>query len=181
MRNRRRHQGVLLCAAALAPFALAACGDDEEDFDPIPARNAAALETQLDQVADRVDRGICGSARSQVDELRDKVAALPDGIDPDLREALDDGVDRLADLVESDENCRPEEDEDETDTQTTETEPPEEEPEEEEEVPEEEQPPPETQTQPPPEPEPEPEPGGTPAPEEDPGAVITPRGNGRGR
>jgi hypothetical protein len=109
---------LLAVAVSVAALAGAGCGDDEE-FDPIPADDADALIQQLDQVADGVDRGRCGGPRFQVGELEEKVARLPDGIDPDLRQALEDGLARLRELV--DEECGRDEEDQETDTQETET------------------------------------------------------------
>ncbi|HWH44906.1 MAG TPA: hypothetical protein VNT32_09255, partial [Thermoleophilaceae bacterium] len=106
-------------------LALGACGSSDDEFDPIPASNAEAILTQLDQVEERCDAGQTNSALFQVRELQNKADALPDGIDPALREAIRDGIDRLSRLVEAD--CS-EEEPVETDTQPDETTPTEPEP-----------------------------------------------------
>ena len=97
------------------------CGSDDEEGEPIPAADAQALVTQLDQTEQLVEDGTCRGARFQVTgdgQLEDKVAALPEDVDADVRQALEDGLDRLADLI--DDECGQDE---ETETDTTETEP----------------------------------------------------------
>ena len=173
----KRSAGTVLAAFALLG---AGCGSDDEEGEPIPRAQAQALLDQLALVEDRSDRGICGSANTQVDELEQKVEQLPENVDPDVRSALEDGLDRLRDLV-SDE-C--EENQEEPDTDTTETEPEvptetqteETDTEEDEEEPETETQP--TETEPPPtETEPPPE---EPAPLPGEGGGVTPPGQQRG-
>jgi hypothetical protein len=97
------------------------CGSDDEEGEPIPAADAQALVTQLDQTEQLVEDGTCRGARFQVTgdgQLEDKVAALPEDVDADVRQALEDGLDRLAGLI--DDECGEDED---TETDTTETEP----------------------------------------------------------
>lgn len=140
----------------LGALLVAGCGSDEEEGEPIPAAQADALVTQLDQTEQLVEDGTCRGARFQVTgngQLEDKVAALPDDVNADVRQALADGLDRLADLI--DDECgqeeEPETDTTETETQPEETEPEETEPEETETEPEEtETEPPPTETEPPP-------------------------------
>lgn len=140
----------------LGALLVAGCGSDEEEGEPIPAGDAQALLTQLDQTEQLVEDGTCRGARFQVTgnrQLEDKVAALPDDVNADVRQALADGLDRLADLI--DDECgqeeEPETDTTETETQPEETEPEETEPEETETEPEEtETEPPPTETEPPP-------------------------------
>lgn len=115
MSRRIATAGCGLCLAFVA-----GCGSSDEEFDPIPARSAEAILKQLDQVAERCDAGRTNSALFQVRELQDKADALPEGIDPALREAVRDGVDRLGQLVQAD--CSQDEPV-ETDTQPTETDP----------------------------------------------------------
>lgn len=129
----------------------AGCGADEEEGEPIPAGDAQALLTQLDQTQQLVDDGTCRGARFQVTgdgQLEDKVAALPEDVNPDVRQALEDGLDRLGDLI--DQECG-EDEEPETDTTETEPEVPTEtqEPEEDDDEETETEPPP-TETEPPP-------------------------------
>ena len=167
-------------ATTLVLFALVAagCGSDDEEGEPIPAGQAQALLDQLELVEDRSDRGICGGANTQVDELEAKVEALPEDVDADVRSALEEGLDHLRDLV----NDECDENREEPETDTTETEPeetqPETEPEEtepEEAEPEETQPEETTPEETTPLPEPPPE--ETPLPGEG-GGVTPPGGSG---
>lgn len=186
-----RRLAATLAALALAGAA-AGCGGDDEG-EPIPAQQAEPMLDQLDNIERQVAAGNCGSAEFQVTgdgELQDKVAALPDDVDADVRSALEDGVDRLLDLVE--EQCGEDEEErtdteetdtqetetqeTETETQPTETEETETQPTETETQPTETQPPPETPELPPPG-----EDGGTgPTPEEGGGAPSPNADAGRG-
>jgi hypothetical protein len=144
-----------LLAAALL-LALPGCGGD--DGEPIPADQADNLETLLTQVERRSERRACGALNSSFADLQNALAQLPEGIDSDLKSALEDGVRDLEGLAEV-ECAAPTDEEPQTETETqpepeVQTEPP---PEEEPET----QPPPETQPTPPPEDEEPPGTGGT--------------------
>ena len=122
---------VLVSILGIAALFAAGCGDSGDNGEPIPARQADALLTQLDQVERLADDGKCNSARFQVTgdgQLEDKVGRLPDDTDPDVRSALSDGLDRLLELI--DDECGGNREQ--TDTTETETQP---------------APPPETETQ----------------------------------
>jgi hypothetical protein len=168
----------------LAALFAAGCGSDDKEGEPIPAADAQALVTQLDQTEQLVEDGTCRGARFQVTgdgQLEDKVAALPEDVDADVRQALEDGLDRLAGLI--DDECGQDE-EPETETDTTETEPevPTETQETEEDDGEEtETEPPLTETEPPPtetEPPPTETIPETPVPPDEGGGVRPPGGNG---
>jgi hypothetical protein len=175
----RRWPTALALALALA---LPACGsDDEDDFDPIPSRQAEALVTQLAQVEERIDAESCGGARFQITgggQLRDKVERLPRGVDPELRDALEEGLDRLLELVEEDCDRISEErrrDREQTDTETTETDTTPTEPIETDTTPTE---PPPTETEPPPTEPPPTEPEETEPPLTTPGGNVPPGQDG---
>jgi hypothetical protein len=134
-----------------ACLALAGCGSDDEGR-PIPTDSAATLERQLDSVQARLDNGTVGACRDILegargpdrDAVEQQLAELPDDVDADIRDALEESFENLWSLVE--EECaereaeqpaqpeptpEPEETETETETTpettTTETTPPEEE------------------------------------------------------
>ena len=177
----------IACISAALVLALAAGCGGEEEGEPIPAQDAQLLLSQLDGIETQIENGRCGSATFQIrgdGELQDKIAALPDAVDADVRSALEDSADRLLELVE-DECGEDEEPTDtvetettptETETQPTETEttPTETTPTEEEPPPTEEAPP--TETTPPPDEGPPP----LPAPDEDGGAPAPGAGGARG-
>jgi hypothetical protein len=104
---------LLAVAAGLA----AGCGSDDEQSSPIPAATAAELDKRLSSVQGRFEFG--GGACADIAEdqaLADQtIDQLPDDVDPDVRQALQDGFDRLFTLT--DEQC------DETEGQETEPEP----------------------------------------------------------
>jgi hypothetical protein len=95
---------VLLLGACLAA---AGCGSDDEG-DPIPTDSAALLQEQLDNIQARIDNGSVGACDDilsgprgpNVDPVNQAIAQLPDGVDQDVRSALQDGFDRLFSLVE---------------------------------------------------------------------------------
>jgi hypothetical protein len=138
---------VMLLGACLAA---AGCGSDDEG-DPIPADSAALLQDQLDNIQARIDNGSVGACDDvlsgprgpNVAPVNQAISQLPDGVDPDVRSALQDGFNRLFTLVEDRCNELREEEESQQETDTTEEPPPE--------IETETVPPPETETIPPPE------------------------------
>jgi hypothetical protein len=101
----------------LAAVMAAGCGADEEKGSPIPAAAAAELEKRLDSVQGRFNfgGGACADIPEDQQLVAETIAQLPDDVDPDVRQALQEGFDRLFTLT--DEQC------DETKGQETETEP----------------------------------------------------------
>jgi hypothetical protein len=138
---------ISLLLALGACLAAAGCGGDDEGGKRIPAAQAAQLQTQLEIVERRLDdgsEGACKDILSAQDANDDAVAgildSLPDDVDPDVRDALEQSFDNLWSLVESkcedlkpdepvqtetDTNTEPETTTTETQTETTETTPPE--------------------------------------------------------
>ena len=143
----KRTTTLLVLAACLVA---AGCGSDDEGK-PIPATIAGQLQTRLNEIERRFDfgNGACGDiendSRPAVDQL---IASIPDNVDADVRQGLQDGFDRLFAL--SEEQCdQGEQTDTETDTEPAPT--PEPEPEPTATV----TAPPETETVPPPETQPE--------------------------
>jgi hypothetical protein len=168
---------ISLLLALGACLAAAGCGSDDEGGKPIPAATASALQQQLDGVQARLDNatpGACkdilegprGPNRAAVQQLID---GLPNDVDPDVRDALQESFDNLWSLVESKcEDLKPDEPtQTETQTQTEET------PTETESVPTETTPPP-TETEPPATETTPPDGNGNS------GGAIPPEGNGNG-
>jgi hypothetical protein len=100
----------------LASGLVAGCGSDDEQGSPIPATAAAELEKRLDSVQGRFDFGgpACADIAKDQPLAGQTIAELPEDVDPDVRQALQEGFDRLFALT--DEQC------DETKGQETETE-----------------------------------------------------------
>lgn len=80
---------VLGAGAAL----LAACGDSTRGG--IPAADAADLNSQLEDVRDRVDDGNCDELSGQLRQVDNGIDDLPRSVDNRLIESLRDGADRL--------------------------------------------------------------------------------------
>ncbi len=109
MHCRRPLIALLLALTALFPVA---CGDDSGGR-PLSRTAASELRAGLDSVKQEVDAGDCQAATDSALELEQRTADLPSRIDPDLRDALQNGVARLGDLVR--EQCQA----DQTDEGTT--------------------------------------------------------------
>jgi hypothetical protein len=106
--------GLLAVAACLVA---AGCGSDEEG-EPIPAETANALQSRLNEIERRFDfgNGACADiendSRPAVNQL---IASMPDNVDADVREALQQGFNRLFRLTQD--QCNQEQ-QSETDTET---------------------------------------------------------------
>ena len=123
----------LLAAVAIV---VAGCGgDDEPEGKGIPPEAVAALENRLDEIQRRFDEatehgnvGACNDIQSDsFKAVAATVSQLPEDVDPEIRDALEAGLQRLQELTE--EGCAGVEPP-ETDTTPTETAPPETTPEE---------------------------------------------------
>jgi outer membrane murein-binding lipoprotein Lpp len=123
---------IFLLLALGACLAATGCGSDDEGGKKIPAATAAALQQQLNSVQDRLDNGTeaaCKDILSAEDANDDAVTgilnSLPNDVDPDVRDALQESFDNLWSLVESKcQNLQPDEPaqtETQTQTQTEET------------------------------------------------------------
>ena len=153
MTTRRSALSLLAIAAALG---LGACGSTEGG---IPGSDADTLRKELSDVARFVEEERCDEVDGQVRQVRDAVVGLPNSVDTELLDNLNEGVGVLEGVVATDCQEQAQEAEDEVQEEevpTTETTEP----------PEEEEPPPEEE-QPPPDPDPEPQPDPAPQPEPD--------------
>jgi hypothetical protein len=92
----------------------AGCGDDEGP--QIPAQQSTALRDSLQQIKREVARDPCVSEAS-LTGLKGQIEALPDDLDEDVRQTLEDGVARLDELVTEECLDRPEPEEEQTDTE----------------------------------------------------------------
>lgn len=104
--SRRKLAATLLAAAAL--IAAAGCGSDESEDTQLPPRIQSSLAPELDSIAGRVADGSPGACDDiylseeeggdfePIDATLDRV---PDRVDPDIRAALEQSVDRLKQLV----------------------------------------------------------------------------------
>jgi hypothetical protein len=83
-------------------LAIAGCGGSKQGH-TIPASNAQALLTQLDQVSSNFDKGNCNGAGFDVGELQDKADRLPSSVDPEVKTNIQNGLTKLQALVHD--NC----------------------------------------------------------------------------
>jgi hypothetical protein len=119
---------IALLALLAGCLVAAGCGSDEEGA-PIPANSAAALQSRLQSIQNRIDNGsvgacedVTGTRDPDTTPVQQTIDGLPDDVDQDVRDALQQGFDRLFELV--DERCAELQDETDTDTNTTPVEPP---------------------------------------------------------
>ena len=145
MRPRATTTLILALAAGLA----AGCGSDDEGGEPIPADQAAALQRQLESIENRFQFGgdactdITGNTDPNTTAVRSVIDSLPQNVDPDVRDSLEQSFERLFELVQ--EQCDTEKGQEEpAPVETTETVPPPEDDEGDDDDEEEEAPPPET-------------------------------------
>lgn len=111
---------ISLLLALGACLVAAGCGSDDEGGKKIPAATAAALEAQLEKVQARLDNGTAGACKDILEAppatgpnraaVQQQIDGLPNDVDPDVREALQESFDNLWSLVESKcENLKPDE------------------------------------------------------------------------
>jgi hypothetical protein len=104
----------LLCLlAAVAALAAVGCGGgDEPQGEKLPPEIAQTLLQQLDSVSDRVAAGVSGacddiyssdSGVGNIGPIDEALASIPSDVDPEIRSALEQSIERLTQLV--DEEC----------------------------------------------------------------------------
>jgi hypothetical protein len=87
---------------ALATGLAVGCGSDEEKGSPIPEQAVVDLASRLDEVERRMAAagGACGDiANDSAPAVGAIIESLPSDVDPDVRQALQDGFDRLFTLT----------------------------------------------------------------------------------
>ena len=91
--------------AICACLAAAGCGSDDEKGDPLPAQQAAELQSRLDETESRLANGSVGACRDILNDTMPKVtriiSGLPRSVDVDVRNALEESFDNLWNLVDS--------------------------------------------------------------------------------
>ena len=107
-----RHISLLLALGAC--LAAAGCGSDEEKGGPIPPEQVASLESRLNETENRLANGSEGACKDILNDTMPEVGnildSLPNSVDPDVRDALEQSFDNLWSLVESEcEDLKPDE------------------------------------------------------------------------
>jgi hypothetical protein len=103
---------------ALVAATAAGCGSDDEEGSPLPEQAVVDLESRLEEVERRMAAGGGACEDITIDTapaVDGVIQSLPSDVDPDVRQALEDGFERLFTLTA--EQC------DETQGQQTEPEP----------------------------------------------------------
>jgi len=127
------HLPQLLCLlAVVAALAVAGCGgDDEPRGEKLPPTVTRTLLQQLESVGDRVAAGVSGACDDIYSEdvgnigpIDDALSSIPSEVDPEIRSALEQSIERLTQLVdqECDEIRSAEQGEQDTTTDETPTE-----------------------------------------------------------
>jgi hypothetical protein len=127
-----RPRATTILILALAAGLAAGCGGDDEGGEPIPPDQAAALQRQLESIENRFQVGggacadITGNSEPNTTEVRSVIDSLPQDVDSDVRDSLEQSFQRLFELVQ--EQCDTEKGQEEeppsVETETTETVPP---------------------------------------------------------
>lgn len=116
---------IFLLLALGACLAAAGCGSDGEKGAPIPAEQAQSLEVRLAETENRLADGSVGACEDILQDGRPGVqqilASLPDSVDPDVRDALEQSFENLWRLVDSE--CVDRKPDEPAQTTPTETEP----------------------------------------------------------
>ncbi|HEV2813115.1 MAG TPA: hypothetical protein VGW10_07690 [Solirubrobacteraceae bacterium] len=106
-----------LVLGLLAAFAVA-CGDEGDDRKLLAPSRAEAIRTELDTIAERVERGECTKLDPAFQRLNEAIDRLPATTDRELRARLREGADNLEEIAPGE--CREQRPET---TETTETQP----------------------------------------------------------
>lgn len=85
-----------LVLAAVAALALGACG--EEDVQLLPGETAREIVANLESVEDLADEGDCAGAEGAAQQVSEQIEALRE-VDRRLKRALEDGADRLEEVI----------------------------------------------------------------------------------
>ncbi|HKO37468.1 MAG TPA: hypothetical protein VJU14_03780 [Solirubrobacterales bacterium] len=88
---------LVFCLGAASAVALASCGGGE-DADLLPGTTADQIESNLEEVERRADEEDCVGAESAVAEVAASVEELQ-GVDRKLKAALQEGSERLSEVV----------------------------------------------------------------------------------
>jgi hypothetical protein len=90
-------------------LAMSACGGNDEEG-TIPEDQGNQIVALLDQLDQRVDDGNCAGAQATAQEIVNRVEALPQAVDGELRETLVTASDNLVSQTRDPDQCQEAED-----------------------------------------------------------------------
>lgn len=100
---------------------LISCGGDEGPETGIPATDAEGMIGELDRARAALEAGDCAEVEESATQLQGAAAGLADdGVDAEVREGIDQGAARLAELANDPSQCEQTTTEDTTTTEETE-------------------------------------------------------------
>lgn len=99
---------LLSLLVAVAALAVAGCGgDDEPEGEKLPPDITQTLLRQLDSISDRVAAGVAGACDDiysddvgNIGPIDDALNSIPSDVDPEIRSALEQSIERLTQLVD---------------------------------------------------------------------------------
>ena len=94
-----------LLLGGAAAVALVSCGGSSNDQGLLPGDTASQILANLNSVEESANNGDCTLAAQQVGTVADQVGSLGSGVDPQLKQALQVGVNRLETLVNAPDAC----------------------------------------------------------------------------
>jgi hypothetical protein len=103
--SRIRHTA--LCTLAAAAFAVGGCTGGDDGGEKLPPGASQELLTTIERIEARVEANVAGACDDifdgaeggNFDETARLIESIPEDVDPDIRSALSDSVDRLQQLV----------------------------------------------------------------------------------
>lgn len=93
-----------LLLGGLCAVLIASCGGGGSK-DLVPGATAAQLNDALDQIEQLADDGACSDAASSAEQVASQLETQDSGIDPELKQALVDGFQRLQVLASDPSTC----------------------------------------------------------------------------
>jgi hypothetical protein len=96
----------MILALILAGAAAGVVGCGGGDTEPsIPSDDASVLASRIQEIQANVDNGSCLVAADRTDELIAEVQDLPSDVDPDVKQALENGANNLKLLLSDPNEC----------------------------------------------------------------------------
>ena len=105
----KMRSAVLALIPVAAILVLAGCGGGDDPDPSISREDAQTLLAQIQEIEDNVEVGSCVVASDRTDQLISDIGELPDSVDEDVSQALDNGANNLRLLLADPDQCEREE------------------------------------------------------------------------